>query len=71
MPQRPPRQRLSSNALVSTNGVVPGWSANLTLGLLHVCPSLAQRKFEKSDTGNAAYPSLHTMIGGLGREAVQ
>jgi hypothetical protein len=24
MPQRPPRQRLSSNTLVSTNGAVPG-----------------------------------------------
>ena len=31
MPQRPPRQRLSSNALISTNGVISGWSAIRTL----------------------------------------
>jgi hypothetical protein len=29
MPQRPPRQRLSSNALVVIGGPTPGWSLAL------------------------------------------
>jgi hypothetical protein len=32
------RDEVLTNALLCTNGVVPGWSATLTLGLLQVCP---------------------------------